>query len=93
MEYLLEARTVEPDKQPLLANGSEITSAARQQILNSEYTQPLLGNAFTNTFPRKRLEYNNRELLETAIPTRSVRRGYITRSFVRKESDESHSVK
>jgi hypothetical protein len=46
---------------PLLDNDLETneTSAARQQILN-KYTQPLLGNASqTNTFPRKRLEYNN----------------------------------
>jgi hypothetical protein len=34
--YLLKARTVGPEKQPLLANGSEITFAVRQQILNKE---------------------------------------------------------
>jgi hypothetical protein len=41
--YLLKARTVEPEKQPLLANGTETshktnnrTSIARQQILNKQ---------------------------------------------------------
>jgi hypothetical protein len=28
--YLLKARTVEPERQPLLANGSETTSVSRQ---------------------------------------------------------------
>jgi hypothetical protein len=30
--YLLEARTVEPEKQPLLANGSETTFVSRQRL-------------------------------------------------------------
>jgi hypothetical protein len=30
--YLLKARTVEPEKQPLLANGSETTVVSRQRI-------------------------------------------------------------
>jgi hypothetical protein len=38
--YLLKTRTVEPEKQPLLANGLETdngtTSVARQQILNKQ---------------------------------------------------------
>jgi hypothetical protein len=34
--YLLKARTVEPEKQPLLANGCEITSDAKQQIFNKQ---------------------------------------------------------
>jgi hypothetical protein len=40
--HVLKARTVEPEKQPLLANGSETTSAARQQIRN-KYIQPFPG--------------------------------------------------
>jgi hypothetical protein len=32
VEYLLKARTVEPEKQPLLANGSETTFVARQRL-------------------------------------------------------------
>jgi hypothetical protein len=40
VDYLLKARTVEPEKQPLRANGCEThngtTSAARQQILNKQ---------------------------------------------------------
>jgi hypothetical protein len=37
--YLLKARTAETEKQPLLANGSEITFVSRQHILNKqEYT-------------------------------------------------------
>jgi hypothetical protein len=30
--YLLKARTVEPEKQPLLANGSETTFVSRQRL-------------------------------------------------------------
>jgi hypothetical protein len=30
--YLLKARTVEPEKQPLLANGSETTFISRQHV-------------------------------------------------------------
>jgi hypothetical protein len=32
VEYFLKARTVEPEKQPLLANGSETTFVSRQQL-------------------------------------------------------------
>jgi hypothetical protein len=34
--YMLKARIVEPEKQSLLASGSETTSSARQQILNKQ---------------------------------------------------------
>jgi hypothetical protein len=34
--YLLKANDVEPEKQPLLANGSETTFVARQQIPNKQ---------------------------------------------------------
>jgi hypothetical protein len=33
--YLLKARTVQPEKQPLLENGSETTSVSRQRPRNS----------------------------------------------------------
>jgi hypothetical protein len=58
---------MEPEKQPLLANGSEtlflgngretdngMTFFARQQILNKSKS-PLLGNGSVNTFPRQRI--------------------------------------
>jgi hypothetical protein len=32
MTYLLKARIVEPEKQPLLANGSETTFVSRQRL-------------------------------------------------------------
>jgi hypothetical protein len=32
MTYLIKARTVEPEKQPLLANDSEITFVSRQRL-------------------------------------------------------------
>jgi hypothetical protein len=71
--YLLKARTVEPEKQPLLANGSETTFVSRQRprntterrpllgsrLLISSNSRPLLGNGSVNTFPRKRLAYEN----------------------------------
>jgi hypothetical protein len=34
--YLLKARTVEPEKQPLLANGSETTFFSRQRSRNRQ---------------------------------------------------------
>jgi predicted house-cleaning NTP pyrophosphatase (Maf/HAM1 superfamily) len=39
MAHLLKARTVEPEKQSLLVNGSETTFVSKQQILNkNKYT-------------------------------------------------------
>jgi hypothetical protein len=35
--YLLKAGTVEPDKQPLLANGSETTFVSRQRPRNKQW--------------------------------------------------------
>jgi hypothetical protein len=32
VEYLLKARSVEPEKQPLLAKGSETTFVSRQRV-------------------------------------------------------------
>jgi Na+/melibiose symporter-like transporter len=42
--YFLKAGTVEPEKQPLLANGSETTFIARQQVQNKWDKQLLLGS-------------------------------------------------
>jgi hypothetical protein len=64
--YLLKARTVEPQQQPLLVNDSETTfisshgretddgttSVATQKIVNR---QPLLGNGLINKFQRQRI--------------------------------------
>jgi hypothetical protein len=53
---------------------NETTSAARQQVLNSKYTQPLLSNAFANKHvptamnPQAAIE----ELLETMFSMLSV---------------------
>jgi hypothetical protein len=67
MAYFNKARTVEPEKQPLLANDSETfglgnsrgtdngtTSVARHQILNKNKS-PLLGNGSVNAFPLQRI--------------------------------------
>jgi hypothetical protein len=45
--YLLKARTVEPQKQPLLANGSETIFVSRQRFDKQTTEQcPLLGSRF-----------------------------------------------
>jgi hypothetical protein len=36
MAYLLKARTVEPEKKPLLANGSKTTFVSRQRPRNRQ---------------------------------------------------------
>jgi hypothetical protein len=41
--YFFKARIVEPEKQPLLANGSETTLVSRQWPRNKRDKQPLLG--------------------------------------------------
>jgi hypothetical protein len=46
--YLLKARTVEPEKQPLLANGSEATFVSRQ-------------GSKINRFPLQQATCNNEE--------------------------------
>jgi hypothetical protein len=61
--YLLKARTVEPEKQPLLANGSETTFISRQR-LGKHVT------AATDTHATIEV------LLETVFYTHSVQRGY-----------------
>jgi hypothetical protein len=60
--YLLKVRTVEPEKQPLLANGSETTFVCRQ----------LLGKHVPAAMDKHgRIEV----VLETVFFTRSVQRG------------------
>jgi hypothetical protein len=61
--YLLKARTVESEKQPLLANGSEITFVSRQRSQAGS-----LGNS-----PRATIEI----LFEGWLSTRSVQRSYM----------------
>jgi hypothetical protein len=61
--YLLKARTVETQKQPLIANGSETTFVARQRL--GKHVR-----AATNT--HETIEV----LLETVFSTRSVPRRY-----------------
>jgi hypothetical protein len=61
--YLLKARTVEPEKQPLLANGSETTFVSRQRP--GEHVA-------TTTDLRATIEV----LLETVLFTQSVESCY-----------------
>jgi hypothetical protein len=61
--YLLKARTVEPEKQPLLADGSETTFVARKWV--DEHVP-----AATDT--NATIEV----LLETVFSTRSLQRSY-----------------
>jgi hypothetical protein len=44
--YLLKARIVGPEKQPLLANGSETTFVSRQRPRNTMERRLLLGSRF-----------------------------------------------
>jgi hypothetical protein len=62
MSYLLEARTLEPEKQPLLANGSE-TFVSRQRLRK---------HVPTTTDTHATIEV----LLETVFSARSVQKGY-----------------
>jgi hypothetical protein len=61
--YLLKARTVEPDKQTLLSNGSETTFVSRQRL--NKYVP-----AATDTHATLEV------MLETLISTLSVQRVY-----------------
>jgi hypothetical protein len=61
--YLRKARFVEPEKQPLLANGSETTFVSKRRL--GKYVP-------TATDKRATIEV----LLETVFSTRSVQRGY-----------------
>jgi hypothetical protein len=61
--YLLKARTVEPEKQPLLGNGYETTFIPRQRL-----GKHVPATADTHA--------TIKVMLETAFSTRSVQRGY-----------------
>jgi hypothetical protein len=61
--YLLKAKTVEPEKQPLLANSFETTFISRQQLSKHVPTE-------TDTHATIQV------LLETVLSTWSVQRGY-----------------
>jgi hypothetical protein len=41
--HLLKTRTAEPEKQPLLVNGSETTFTARQENLNKQVNAAVTG--------------------------------------------------
>jgi hypothetical protein len=60
---MLKARNEEPEKQPLLTNGSETTFFSRQQ-LSKQFTAAMDTHATIEV------------LLETGFSTRSVQRGY-----------------
>jgi hypothetical protein len=63
LKYLLQARTVEPEKQPLLANGSETTFVSRQRLGKHV---PVAADTYATIDV----------LLETLFSTRSMQRGY-----------------
>jgi hypothetical protein len=63
VEYLLKARTVEPEKQPLLANGSETTFISSHRL--DKHVPAAKDMHTTIQVP-----------LETVLSTRSVLNGY-----------------
>jgi hypothetical protein len=63
--YLLKARNTEPEKQSLLANGSETTFVSRQQL-----------DKLVLTATDIRVYATVRLLLETVFSTQSVHSGY-----------------
>jgi hypothetical protein len=77
--YLLNARTVEPEKQPLLVNGSETIFVSRQR--------------FAKHVPAATDKHATPEvLLETMFPTRSVETGY-KKNWGKRVSSLRESVK
>jgi hypothetical protein len=64
MAYLLKARTVESEKEPLQANGHEQTTEQRRlldiKFLINKNRRPLLGNGSVNRFPRQRIHMQQR---------------------------------
>jgi hypothetical protein len=63
LAYLLKARTVEPEKQPFLTNGSETTFVSRQQLGK---------HVPVATDTHATIEV----LFEAVFSTRSMQRGY-----------------
>jgi hypothetical protein len=80
MTYLLKVRTVEPEKQPLLANGSETTFVSRQRLGK---------HISAETDSHATIEV----LLETVSSTRSVQRGYKEDSWGNEVSSVLGSVR
>jgi hypothetical protein len=94
--YLLEARTVEPKKQPLLANGSEITFISRQRrpLLGSRFLisynrRSLLKNGSVDTFSRQRIRIQE----WTVLSARAVPRSYKEDNWDNRVSSVRESVK
>jgi hypothetical protein len=78
--YLLEARTVEPEKQPLLANGSETTFVSRQWIGKRD-------PAATDT------HVSTEAPLEIVFCTRSVQKSYRKNNLGNRVSSVREGVK
>jgi hypothetical protein len=78
--YLLKARTVEPEKQPLLANGSEATFISKQRL--GKHVP-----AATDMHPTKYV------LLATVFCTQSMQRGYTEESWGNRAASILESVK
>jgi hypothetical protein len=69
---------VEPLLDSYLETNNETTFAARQQIFNSKNKRLVLRNGSVNTLPQN--THAIEELFENVFSTRSVQRGYITRT-------------
>jgi hypothetical protein len=78
--YLLNARTVEPEKQQLLANSSETAVVSRQRLCKHV-------PAATDTHAAIEI------LLETVFSTRSVQRGYEEDNWGNRASSIREAVK
>jgi hypothetical protein len=78
--YLLKARTVELEKQPLLANGSEATFVPRQRLGK---------HVLVATDKHAAIEV----LLETVFRPRSVPRGYMEDNWGNRVSSVRESVR
>jgi hypothetical protein len=78
--YLLKAKNGEPEKQPLLTNGSETTSVSMQR----------LGEHIPAATDRHAIL---EVLLESVFSTRSVERGYKKDNWGNRESSVRESVK
>jgi hypothetical protein len=78
--YLLRARTVEPEKQPLLANGSETKFVFRQRL--RKYVPAATDTHETIEVP-----------LETVFSTRSVQRGFEEDNWGNRVSSVRESVR
>jgi hypothetical protein len=78
--YLLKAKIVEPEKQPLLANGSETTFVSRLRL--SKHTPAATDKHATIEM-----------LLKTVFSTRSMQTGYKKNNWGNREISVRQSVK